>query len=227
MTTEIDMMESSFELDVDSSFDAENGHPNQTKSAAPTKGKQAAKKPSNGKKTNKTIEETYQKKTQLEHILLRPDTYIGSVEPLTQSMFVLDPSTDRIKAREITFTPGLYKIFDEILVNAADNKQRDPNMDRMEITVDASSNKISVLNNGKGIPVAMHKEHGCYVPTLIFGHLLTGSNFDDGEKKTTGGRNGYGAKLANIFSREFVVECVDVNEGLKFKQVFRDNMKPT
>ena len=51
----------------------------------------------------------------------------------------------------------------------------------------------------------MHSEHGCYVPELIFGHLLTGSNFDDDEKKTTGGRNGYGAKLANIFSTRFTV----------------------
>jgi DNA topoisomerase-2 len=212
----IDMLESSFELD--DSFVDEN-HPNQ-KSAA-SKGK-AAK----SKKSNKTIEETYQKKSQLEHILLRPDTYIGSTEPLTQNMFILSPADERIIQKEITYTPGLYKIFDEILVNAADNKQRDPSMDRLEISIDASTSTISVLNNGKGIPVVMHKEHKCYVPTLIFGHLLTGSNFDDGEKKTTGGRNGYGAKLANIFSREFVVECVDVNEGKKFRQVFKDNMKP-
>jgi len=62
------------------------------------------------------------------------------------------------------------------------------------------------------------------VPTLIFGHLLTGSNFDDDEKKTTGGRNGYGAKLANIFSSKFIVECCDSEQGLKFSQVFRNNM---
>jgi DNA topoisomerase II len=42
-----------------------------------------------------------------------------------------------------------------------------------------------------------------YVPELIFGHLLTGSNYDDDEQKVTGGRNGYGAKLANIFSSSF------------------------
>jgi DNA topoisomerase II len=64
-------------------------------------------------KDKKTVEETYQKMSQLEHVLLRPDTYIGSVEPLTQPMFVLDPSTDRIVNREITYTPGLYKIYDE------------------------------------------------------------------------------------------------------------------
>jgi len=130
----------------------------------------------------------------------------------------------RIKEREITYTPGLYKIFDEIVVNAADNKQRDPDMSKLEIIVDAENNKISVFNNGDGIPVVMHKEHQMYIPTMIFGHLLTGSNFDDGEKKTTGGRNGYGAKLANVFSTEFIVECASTDSGLKFRQVFRNNM---
>lgn len=137
-------------------------------------------------------------------------------------MYVLQDG--RIVQRNITFTPGLFKIFDEIIVNAADNKQRDPEMDKLEIDIDAASNTISVKNNGKGIPIVVHKEHGVYIPTLIFGHLLTGSNFDDDEKKTTGGRNGYGAKLANVFSTSFIVECVDVGQGLKFRQAFRDNM---
>jgi DNA topoisomerase II len=137
-------------------------------------------------------------------------------------MFVL--VGEDIIEKEITFTPGLFKIFDEIVVNAADNKQRDPNMDKLDITIDAKANLISVKNNGKGIPIVMHKEHGVYIPTMIFGQLLTGSNFDDKEDKTTGGRNGYGAKLANVFSTEFIVECIDVENGLFFHQVFRDNM---
>ena len=67
--------------------------------------------PADGSK--KTVEQMYQKKTQLEHILIRPDTYIGSVEPLTQPMFVLDANSSKIVNRQITYTPGLYKIFDE------------------------------------------------------------------------------------------------------------------
>jgi DNA topoisomerase-2 len=97
-------------------------------------------------------------------------------------------------------------------------------MNRIDVTIDAANNTIRVWNNGNGIPIAIHQEHQIYVPELIFGHLLTGSNFDDDEQKTTGGRNGYGAKLANIFSTEFTVETVDSSRGLKFKQVFRDNM---
>ena len=55
----------------------------------------------------------------------------------------------------------------------------------------------------------IHEKEKIYVPELIFGHLLTGSNFDDTMRKVTGGRNGLGAKLANIFSSEFIVETVD------------------
>jgi len=175
-------------------------------------------------KSGKTIEQTYQKKTQLEHILLRPDTYIGSIEKVSQSMWVHNTESERIHKREISYVPGLYKIFDEIMVNAADNKQRDPTMDKIKVTVDQENNSVSVWNNGKGIPVVMHSEHQVYVPELIFGHLLTGSNFDDDEKKTTGGRNGYGAKLANIFSTEFTIETSDSQSGKKYKQTFKNNM---
>ena len=84
---------------------------------------------------------------------------------------------------------------------------------------------ISVFNNGdNGIPVEIHKEHGIYIPSMIFGEMLTGSNFDDTEKRTTGGRNGYGAKLANIFSKKFIVEVLDAKSKMKFKQVFENNM---
>lgn len=71
---------------------------------------------------NKTIEEIYQRKTPLEHILLRPDTYIGTTEMNQQSLWVLDPGSTKFVNRPVSIVPGLYKIVDEILVNAADNK---------------------------------------------------------------------------------------------------------
>ena len=140
-------------------------------------------------------------------------------------MWVLDGGA--LVSRPITFVPGLYKIFDEILVNAADNKSRDASMSALDVTIDAGAGLLSVRNNGKGIPVALHKTHGVYVPELIFGHLLTSSNYDDAEKKVTGGRNGYGAKLANIFSTSFTVEAADGAAGKKFTQTWRDNMSGT
>lgn len=171
-----------------------------------------------------TIEKTYQKKSQLEHILLRPDTYIGSVEHVTENMWVYDVEKDAMTQKEIEYVPGLYKIFDEILVNAADNKQRDKKMDCIKVDINPETNTISVWNNGQGIPVAMHKEENMYVPTMIFGHLLTSSNYNDEEEKVTGGRNGYGAKLCNIFSTKFTVETASKEYKRQFKQVWGDNM---
>ncbi|CAD25222.1 DNA TOPOISOMERASE II [Encephalitozoon cuniculi GB-M1] len=172
----------------------------------------------------KTIEETYQKKTPVEHILLRPDTYIGSVEKEAQEMYVWDEENGRMVYKSIEYVPGLYKIFDEIIVNAADNKIRDPKMDVIKVSIDPEGNEISVYNNGKGIPVRIHKEENVYVPELIFGNLLTSSNYNDDEKKVTGGRNGYGAKLCNIFSKEFVVETADCEVKKYYRQRYRDNM---
>lgn len=160
----------------------------------------------------------YQKKTQLEHILLRPDTYVGSIEKHEQTLWVYDTSGEMVN-KSVSYVPGLYKIFDEILVNAADNKQRDHKMDRVEVVINQEENLISVYNTGDGIPVEIHKEEGVFVPELIFGHLLTSSNYNDNEKKTTGGRNGYGAKLTNIFSTEFIIETADGKRQLKYKQV--------
>jgi DNA topoisomerase II len=94
--------------------------------------------------------------TQLEHIIKRPDTYIGSIEATKTQMWVFNSTTEAMEFREVTYVPGLYKIFDEIVVNAADNKQNDKNMDEIRITVDRESGEISVWNNGRGIPIEIH-----------------------------------------------------------------------
>jgi len=127
--------------------------------------------------------------------------------------------------RKVTYTPALYKIFDEVLVNACDARARDPTCDRLDVDVDLARGTVSVKNGGRGVPVEMHATEGCWVPELIFGHLLTSSNYDDAERKTTGGRNGYGAKLCNVFSTEFTVETADgAGSGRRYRQTWRRNM---
>lgn len=172
----------------------------------------------------KTATETYQKLTQLEHIIKRPDTYIGSVERTESQMWVFNKEKGLMEYKKVSLVPGFYKIFDEILVNAADNKQRDKSMGYIKVTIDREKGEISVENDGKGIPVEIHEKEGVYIPELVFGHLLAGSNFDDEEKKTVGGRNGYGAKLCNVFSSEFTLECQDSSHGKRYKATWRDNM---
>eukprot|EP00760_Papus_ankaliazontas_P017914 PhM_4_TR17398/c1_g1_i1/m.85683/K03164/TOP2; DNA topoisomerase II len=175
--------------------------------------------------SKKTVEETYQKKTQHEHILSRPDMYIGSCERVTDDVWVYDDVQEQMQQRKCSWIPGLYKIFDEILVNSADNKVRDPkNQTLVQVDIDQAAGKISVWNNGEGIPIEKHKKHNLWIPEMIFGHLLTSSNYDDAEKKVTGGRNGYGAKLTNVFSRKFVLETCHRASKSKFKMVWRNNM---
>lgn len=136
------------------------------------------------------LEEIYQKKTQLEHILLRPDTYIGSVERTRQTLWVLE-GMSKMALKSVNIIPGLYKIFDEILVNAADNKVsewflfkiRDKRMDIIRVDIDPNTSQISVYNNGLGIPIEIHTTEKVYIPELIFGHLLTSSNYNDDERK--------------------------------------------
>lgn len=189
----------------------------------------------------KTVEAIYQKKTPLEHVLLRPGMYIGSVEATKDIMWMISSlssdaaaaSSDALSMRQqaVEYVPALYKIFDEIIVNAVDNKVRDPSMKHLDVTIDAGSKAngfkpwISVHNDGSGIPVQFHKQEQVYVPELVLGHLLTGSNFDDTSARLTGGRHGYGAKLTNIFSQEFMVETGDSKSGLRYKQVWKSNMR--
>ncbi|CDR97088.1 DNA topoisomerase II, putative [Babesia bigemina] len=179
----------------------------------------------------KTIEQRYQKKSQLEHILLRPDTYIGNTELQTQQMWVYNPETKRMVYEPVSFIPGLYKIFDEILVNAADvhaRQQSDPSLHRMtfiKVNFNKETGAVTVANDGEPIPVQIHKEHNMYVPEMIFGELLTSDNYDDSEGRITGGRNGFGAKLTNIFSKTFEVTCGDSRRHKQFGMKWEENMK--
>ena len=176
-------------------------------------------------KAAKEASDKYQKLTQLEHIILRPDTYIGSCVRLESKMWVFNSASDSMELRTVQYVPGLFKLFDEILVNAADNKQRDKNMDTIKVDINRETGEISVLNNGRGIPIQIHEKEKVYIPEMIFGQLLTSSNYNDEEEKTTGGRNGYGAKLANVFSTRFHLDTIDSKSKRRYQQTWRNNMK--
>jgi hypothetical protein len=71
---------------------------------------------------SKNASDQYQKLSQLEHILKRPDTYIGSTEHQESVMWIYDESKEQMVEKNVKIVPGLFKIFDEILVNAADQR---------------------------------------------------------------------------------------------------------
>ena len=172
--------------------------------------------------------EKYDKKTQREHILLRPDTYIGDIESTTELMYVYDSVNNKIIKENITYTPGFMKIFDEALINARDALVNDPSCDTIKVEYSVDEGYISVYNNGDiGIPVEEHPIHKQMVPSMIFGELLTSSNYDDTQERTTGGRNGIGSKAINIFSTKFIVEICDAKRNKFFIQEWTDNMLNT
>lgn len=162
------------------------------------------------------------RKTDKEHILLRPDTYCGSTDLATSEECVYEDG--KVTTREVTFSPALLALCDELIVNASDRFQVDPTMDKMVLKVDKEQGFFSVLNNGHGIPATEHPEYGIMLPELIFGHLRTSSNYDDTVKRTTGGRNGYGAKLVNLFASRFRVETCCLESKTKYVGEWKDNM---
>jgi DNA topoisomerase-2 len=176
----------------------------------------------------------YQQKTDKQHILDNPDTYIGSVEKIDSQQWILNDDNTRIFERNIEYVPGLFKLFDEGVVNARDHSVRMAQaiandqhnalpVTNIEITIEEDGT-IIMLNDGNGIDVAEHPEHKIWIPELIFGHLRTSTNYDKTEKKIVGGKNGFGFKLVLIWSTYGSVETVDHIRGLKYRQEFKNNL---
>jgi len=166
----------------------------------------------------KDLSKTYQKKSDKQHILDNPDTYIGSVENLDSMVHVYDDKSEdvekggnTIKQKEINLVPGLYKLFDEGIVNCRDHcirmeqaiKDKKPDsiaVTYIDVGINADEGIITLINDGNGIDIAQHPEYKVWIPELIFGHLRTSTNYDKDEKKIVGGKNGFGFKLVLIWS---------------------------
>ena len=168
---------------------------------------------------------SYERISAREHILLRPDTYVGSVATDTSPNFVREGNA--FVSRVLSAPPALVKIFDEVLVNAIDQYSLHPKkVSKIEVSV--SDDGILIRNFGVAIPIKKHDTEknpdgtAIWIPSMILGSLLTSSNYNDDEQRVTGGRNGYGAKLANIFSEKFWVLISDGKTV--YSQTWHDNM---
>ena len=173
----------------------------------------------------------YQQKTDKQHILDNPDTYIGSVETVDSIMWVYDEEAKTIDFKNIEYNPGLYKLFDEGIVNARDHVVRmiqlnsitKKNVTYIDTTI-AEDGTITIMNDGNGIDIAKHPENGLWIPEMIFAHLRTSTNYNKDEKKIVGGKNGFGFKLVLIWSTYGYIETVDHTRGLKYTQEFKSNL---
>jgi len=173
----------------------------------------------------------YEKLTDKQHILKAPDTYIGSVEEDTVLGWNVTPDAKMVY-EQVQYIPGLYKLFDESIVNARDHHVRmtdsliltDQPVKQINVTIDKETGEITVMNDGNGIDVAMHPEHKLWIPEMIFGHLRTSTNYNSEKKRIVGGKNGFGFKLVLIYSLYGRIETVDHVRGLKYVQEFHNNL---
>ena len=187
-----------------------------------------------------SLEEKYKKEELENHIYNTPDTYVGGCDLISEPLPLFHPESNKIEFKDTEFIPALYNTYNEILVNAKDQCTRLQSLHEtdksvnmvteIKVVIKPETGEISIMNNGDGIDVAEHpkeKKNGkpLYIPQLIFGELLTSTNYNKDEKKTVGGKNGYGAKLTNIFSSSFKIETVDRIRKKKYSQLFRGNMK--
>jgi DNA topoisomerase-2 len=160
----------------------------------------------------------YRALSDVEHIRLRPQMYVGPTDIDTKTMYILENS--KMQQRDLQIVPALIKIIDEVIDNSIDEHKRNP--DKLnQLKVDFSDNYISIWDNG-GIPVQIHPEYNIYVPELIFGQLRSGSNYNDEQEQMLVGTHGLGAKATNILSKSFVVETADGKNY--FSQTFSDGM---
>lgn len=183
--------------------------------------------------TETALAQQYQRKTDKQHILDNPDTYIGSIENVDATMWVFDEPSGKIALRTIEYIPGLYKLFDEGIVNCRDHVIRmiqssSTNINAKPVSYIETSvsedGTITMTNDGNGIDVAKHPEYDIWIPELIFGHLRTSTNYNKEEQKIVGGKNGFGFKLVLIWSSFGSVETVDHIRGLKYTQEFHANL---
>jgi len=172
----------------------------------------------------------YKKHELRSHIYSRPSMYIGTIDPNTIDTYIIDDNEQIIKSN-ITFIPGLFKIFDEAIVNAIDHSVRtrkDENntniVKNIKISINKETGVIEIFNDGMGIEIIKHTEYDIWIPELIFGELLTSSNYNDDEVRIVGGVNGLGIKLTNIFSKSFTIETVDSTRKKLYIQQFSENL---
>lgn len=168
---------------------------------------------------SKSVEQTYRKLTEVEHVLKRPGRYCGSIKPHTAEEHVFIES--KMSTKTLTYNPGFLKLFDEVISNSADHSKRPEgkHLDVIKVSVDKTTGEITIFDNG-GIPVVEHKEYKQWVPELIF-ELRAGSNFDDNDEATLTGQNGEGAALTCIFSTKFSVDTCDGSK--RFQMTFTEN----
>lgn len=159
-----------------------------------------------------------------EQIYLNVDTYCSSAEPYERIELVYNFQSNKIVPKVITLPEAVEHLEQELNLNACDNvtRSREFKENPGSITMTMNRTHLKVRNEGTPIPVERNSQ-GIYVPHMIFGTLLTSSNYRKTGKRV-GGKNGYGAKLCNLFSHEFEIDIGDHIRKFRYQQKWANNM---
>ena len=156
--------------------------------------------------------------TSVEHILVRPNLWIGSVSPSEKETWVLNED-DTISFKKISYTEGLLKICNEVIDNSVDVGIKTNWEKSTKIDITITKDTFTCEDNGTGIPVEKN-ESGEWIPVIATCVPMSGTNFE--EERNSIGANGVGVKATNIFSKKF--ECITCDGKGKLKIVCTDNL---
>ena len=149
----------------------------------------------------KNTKKRYQKKDPISHCLDRPDMYVGAIRSrsIEEHVAMEGENGCQILQKSVKISPAILRIFIEALSNAIDNVERSRHTktkcSKIKVNINKETGRTTIWNNGDVVPVEKNDDEDCYIHTMIFGQLLTGSNYDDEEERIVSGRNGLGIKL--------------------------------
>lgn len=158
-------------------------------------------------------------------LLSDTESFIGSTGHTIRRMWIVSNSGDKMIKKQIKFVPIVYKMYDTILVNAADKKQNDTSMTSLFVTIDPKNNRITVRNDGEGMPQDRVKcgEEMIALPTIIFGHLPASFEYNERTLMYVDSTyGGFGSKVCNVMSEVFTVDTVTKKK--RFEQTWKSNM---
>ena len=193
-------------------------------SSVPAKNAQASASSSSSvpAKNAQASASSYRRVPDVEHVLIRPNMYLGSVSHIKRKDWHLINGKAFLKDTTVPY--AMIHIAKELASNMGDNfsKSRRAGVHPGECAVSIDGNKVTFVNGGLCMPIEVDQESGLYIPEMCFSHLRAGGNL--GENGDVGGTNGIGSKAAGIFSTRYGIKICNPVSHMSYRQEWRNNL---
>lgn len=178
-----------------------------------------------GKTSNKSVEgelKNYDYFSVREHIEQK-SMWLGTKNISSYEEWLYNATTEEFEKVSVEFSPALLKCFWELTCNAVDASIRSKMVKNIYLSFDKKKGTFSIFNDGGAIPVLYDDRVKEWLPQAVATNPFSGSNLKENKERRTGGTNGLGLKLCNIFSNKMTLESYDGKKG--YGQIFEDRMK--